>query len=53
MKIKLVKHDFVYDQFEIRASNLVEAYEILRKRYVGRIIEYTENLLIFRVFKEV
>lgn len=53
MKVKLVKYEYIYDQFEIRANSVVEAYEILRKRYIGRIVDYKENEITFRVFKEV
>lgn len=52
MKIKLVKEDYVLDQFEIQEESIVEIYEMLRKSYIGRIISYNENELVFRVFKE-
>ena len=53
MKIKLVKEDYILDQFEIQETKLTEIYEILRKSYIGRIISYNEEELTFRVFKEV
>ena len=51
MKIKLVKEDYVLDQFEIQETKLTEIYEMLRKSYIGRIISYSEEELTFRVFR--
>ncbi len=53
MKIKLVKEDYILDQFEIQEKNITEIYEILRKSYIGRIISYNEEELTFRIFKNV
>ena len=53
MKIKLVKEDYIFDQFEIQENSITEIYEILRKSYIGRIISYNENELVFRIFREV
>ena len=53
MKIKLVKEDYIFDQFEIQENSITEIYEILRKSYIGRIISYNEEELEFRIFKEV
>ena len=51
MKIKLVKEDYIFDQFEIQENSITEIYEILRKSYIGRIISYNEEELTFRIFR--
>ena len=53
MKIKLIKEDYILDQFEIQEESITKIYEVLRKQYIGRIISYDEEELTFRVFKEV
>ena len=53
MKIKLIKEDYILDQFEIQEESITKIYEVLRKQYIGRIISYNEEELEFRVFKEV
>ena len=53
MKIKLIKEDYILDQFEIQEESITKIYEVLRKQYIGRIISYNEEELTFRVFKEV
>ena len=53
MKIKLIKEDYILDQFEIQEESITKIYEVLRKQYIGRIISYDDEELTFRVFKEV
>ena len=53
MKIKLIKEDYILDQFEIQEDSITKIYEVLRKQYIGRIISYDEEELTFRVFKNV
>ena len=34
MKIKLIKEDYIFDQFEIQEESITKIYEVLRKQYI-------------------